>query len=606
MSQQGNNRQAPPPNFRGPRHHFGPARKAKNQKETILRIWNKLSKHRFKLLMTLVFVLASTIFGLLGPYYLGITIDTYILKKDVSGSIEMAIWLAIIYLAGSLFTWLQQDTMVRVSLTTIRTIREELFAKMQQLSLRFFDTRSQGDLMSRVTNDIDNLNNALSQSLVQIFSSILTIAGVVVAMLSLNWIMALVSFLIIPVMLFVSRRIIRVSSRNFAKRQADLGQLNGYIEEAISGKEIITLYSQEKKTIQEFHEINEELRKSAMLAETFSGFLGPVNNFINNLGFGLIIATGAILTLNDLASIGTIAAFVTYSKLFFRPINQLTNLMNTIQSAIAGAERVFEVMDEVPDLKDKANAIPVSSFKGYIEFEDVSFGYEKDQSILKNISLKASPGETIALVGPTGSGKTTIINLLSRFYDRASGALLIDGKPIEDYKMSDLRKRIGIVLQETYLFSGTLMENIRYGRLDATDEEVIKAAKIASAHQFIKHLPERYETKITSGGTNLSQGQRQLLAIARAILADSDILILDEATSSIDTRTEIAIQEGLKNLTKGKTTFVIAHRLKTIEKADRIYVIDHGEIKESGTHEELLASEGFYYQLYSQQFKHTV
>ena len=605
MSQQGSNRQAPP-NFRGPRHHFGPKRKAKNQKETILRIWNQLSKHRLKLWIVLVFVFFSTVLGLLGPYYLGITIDSYILKKDVPGSIQMAVLLAAIYLAGSLFTWLQQDMMVRVSLTTIRTIREELFAKLQQLSLRFFDTRSQGDLMSRVTNDIDNLNNALSQSLVQIFSSVLTIAGVTIAMLSLNWMMAVVSFLIIPVMLFVSRKIISVSSRNFAKRQQDLGQLNGYIEEAISGKEVITLYGQEKKTIQEFHEINEELRNSAMLAETFSGFLGPVNNFINNLGFGLIIATGAILTLNDMASIGVIAAFVTYSKLFFRPINQLTNLWNTIQSAIAGAERVFEVMDEVPDLKDAPNAAPVTSFEGGIEFRDVSFGYEKDHLILKNISLKASPGETIALVGPTGSGKTTIINLLSRFYDRSSGELIIDDKPIEAYKMADLRKRIGIVLQETYLFSGTLMENIRYGRLDATDEEVIEAAKIAAAHQFIKHLPERYETKITSGGTNLSQGQRQLLAIARAILADSDILILDEATSSIDTRTEIAIQEGLKNLTKGKTTFVIAHRLKTIEKADRIYVIDHGQIRESGTHEELLTSEGFYYQLYSQQFKQTV
>ena len=284
MSKHGSNRQAPP-NFRGPRHHFGPKRKAKNQKETILRIWNQLSKHRLKLLLVLVFVFASTVLGLLGPYYLGITIDSYILKKDVSGSIQMAVLLAVIYLAGSLFTWLQQDMMVRVSLTTIRTIREELFAKLQQLSLRFFDTRSQGDLMSRVTNDIDNLNNALSQSLVQIFSSVLTIAGVTIAMLSLNWMMAVVSFFIIPVMLFVSRKIISVSSRNFAKRQQDLGNLNGYIEEAISGKEVITLYGQEKKTIQEFHEINEELRNSAMLAETFSGFLGPVNNFINNLGF---------------------------------------------------------------------------------------------------------------------------------------------------------------------------------------------------------------------------------------------------------------------------------------------------------------------------------
>ena len=604
MSQAANKQKAAPQFQRpgGGPLFIGPKKKAKNQKQTLGRIWHYMQKQRLGMVVAIIFVLFSTILSLLGPYYIGVIIDDYIIPKDVSGSIRMAGILASIYVFASIFTWLQQYVMINVSLRTIRTIRFDLFSKLQQLSLRFFDQRSHGELMSRVTNDIDSMNNAMTQSVVQIFSSTLTIIGVTIAMLSLNWILAIVSFLVIPVMIWTSKTIIRFSSRNYSKRQKDLGELNGFVEESISGKEVITLFGKEKEAISKFGIINENLRTSAMLADTYSGFLGPVNNFINNLGIALIIGVGALLTLNDVTTVGVIASFVTYSRLFFRPINQLSSLMNTIQAAVAGAERVFEVMDEVPDMTDQENALAIDKIKGDVAFKNVHFGYTPDKKILKGISLSAKPGETIALVGPTGSGKTTIINLLSRFYDIQRGSITIDGHDLKDYRIDDLRKRIGIVLQETYLFSGTLMDNIRYGRLDATDDEVIEAAKIASAHQFIKHLPQKYETKISSGGKNLSQGQRQLLAIARAILANSDILILDEATSSIDTRTEIAIQTGLHHLTKGRTTFVIAHRLKTIENADRIYVIHDGQIIEDGTHCELLLKKGFYSKLYESQF----
>ena len=456
--------------------------------------------------------------------------------------------------------------------------------------------------MSRVTNDIDSLNSALSQSVIQILSTILMATGVTIAMFSLNWVLAIVTLLVIPLMMFTTKRIIKYSSSFYIKRQRDLGELNGFVEESISGNDVITLFGKEEQVYQKFSETNERLRYSAMNAEMVSGFMGPTNNFINNLGLGLVIGVGAVMTVQGMASVGIIAAFVTYSRQFFRPINQLSNLINMFQSAIAGAERVFEVMDETPDIVDKKDAISVHSFKGNVEFSHVDFSYEEGKPILKDIHFQVKSGEKIALVGPTGSGKTTIINLLSRFYDVNDGEIKIDGENIIDYKISDLRKKVGTVLQDTFLFSGSILENIRYGKLEASDEEVINAAKMASAHPFIKHLPNGYDTMITSGGSNLSQGQRQLLAIARAILADSDILILDEATSSIDTRTEMEIQVGLNHLMEGRTSFVIAHRLKTIENADRIFVIQNGKIVEKGTHKELLETKGFYYSMYESQF----
>ncbi|MGM0904744.1 MAG: ABC transporter ATP-binding protein [Bacillota bacterium] len=588
---------------RGPRGFGGPVVKAKDAKGTIKRIWRYMEKQKSALLASIVFVIFSTLLNLLAPYLIGVIIDHYIIPKDVAGTVRFLIILTVVYTFASIFTWLQTYMMVRVSLRTIQKLREDLFAKFMTLSLRFFDKRTHGDLMSRVTNDIESLNNALSQSVVQIFSTILMASGVTIAMFSLNWVLAIVTLLIVPLMMVTTKKIIKYSSSNFIKRQRDLGELNGFIEEAISGNEVITLYGKEEKVFTRFSGINERLRSSATAADTISGFLGPINNFINNLGLGFIIAIGAVMTVQGMATVGIIAAFVTYSRQFYRPINQLSSLLNMFQSAIAGAERVFEVMDEAPDIKDKKNAKSVVHFKGNVEFSNVHFGYDQEKAILKNIQFHAKAGEKIAIVGPTGSGKTTLINLLMRFYDVSSGEIRIDGNKIQDYKISDLRKRIGIVLQDTFLFSGTIMENIRYGRLDASDEEVIEAAKMAWAHQFIKHLPKGYYTQLTSGGTNLSQGQRQLLAIARAILADSNLLILDEATSSIDTRTEIQIQKGMDLLMEGRTSFVIAHRLKTIEKADKILVIHHGQIIEAGTHQELLQKKGFYAKMHESQFQ---
>ncbi|MFS0863122.1 ABC transporter ATP-binding protein [Fredinandcohnia sp. 179-A 10B2 NHS] len=564
-----------------------------------------MEKQKAALIASIIFVILSTLLGLLGPYMIGIIIDDYIIPRDIAGTLRYLVLLAIVYLFTAIFTWLQTFMMVRVSIQTIRNLRQDLFNKFQTLSLRFFDKRTHGDLMSRVTNDIDSLNNALSQSVIQIISTVLMVSGVAIAMFTLNWVLAIVTLLVIPLMIVTTKKLITYSRSHFIKRQRDLGELNGFIEESITGNEVITLFGKEEKINGQFSVVNERLRQSAMAADTVSGFLGPVNNFINNIGLGLVIAVGAVMTVQDLASVGIIAAFVTYSRQFFRPINQLSNLFNMFQSAIAGAERVFEIMDETPDLVDKENAIVKESLTGEVEFSHVHFSYEKDKPILKDINFKVRPGEKIALVGPTGSGKTTIINLLMRFYDVTAGELKLDGQDIRDYLLSGLRKKIGVVLQDTFLFSGTIMDNIRYGRLEATDQEVINAAKMASAHQYIQHLPEGYLTRINSSGSNLSQGQRQLLAIARAILANSDILILDEATSSIDTNTEIEIQKGINILTEGKTSFVIAHRLKTIENADRILVIHQGEIIESGTHQELLKKQGFYFNMYYSQFKDT-
>ncbi|MGG4560573.1 ABC transporter ATP-binding protein, partial [Bacillus toyonensis] len=427
--------------------------------------------------------------------------------------------------------------------------------------------------------------------------------GVTIAMFSLNWILALVTLITVPIMFFVTKKLVAYSGKNFAKRQKDLGELNGFIEEAITGADVTTLYGKEKETVQNFNKINEQLRISATKADTFSAFIFPSMNFINNLGMGLVIGTGSVMVLNGMTTVGVIAAFINYSRQFSRPLSQFATLMNTIQAAVAGGERVFEIMDEVPEIQNKKDAFVVQNIHGHVELENVSFGYVENKTILKEVSLKAQPGETIALVGPTGSGKTTIINLLTRFYDIQQGQIHIDGKDIKDYDINSLRSKIGVVLQDTYLFAGTIMDNIRYGRLHASDEEVINAAKAASAHSFIKHLPKQYETEIASEGSNLSQGQKQLLAIARAILADADILILDEATSNIDTRTELQIQAGLNNLMRGRTSFVIAHRLKTIEKADQILVIKDGSILERGNHESLMEDRGFYFELYTSQFK---
>lgn len=578
---------------RGPRMG-GPAEKAKNQRETLSRVWHYVKQQKIGLFFSIFFVIASTFLSLAGPYMIGHIIDDYIMKKDIDGTIRLGILLAVIFSVASILTWLQTYVMIHVAMKTIRTLRLELFQKLQTLTLRFFDQRALGDLMSRVTNDIDNLNTALAQSVTQIVSSILTVIGVSIAMFTLSWQLAIVTLIIIPLIVFTTKQIIKRSSKNYAARQRDLGKLNGYIEEMITGSEVLTLFGREQQTIDTFHQQNENLRNSAQRAEITSGLLGPINNFMNNLGLAIVIGTGAFLAVKSIVTVGIIAAFVTYTRQFFRPLNQLSNLLNTFQSAIAGAERVFEILDEPSEVADKPNAIKKASLKGDVVFKQVSFSYEPNKPVLKNIDFHAKAGETFALVGPTGSGKTTIINLLTRFYDVDQGEILIDGHNIEHYQMATIRQRVGVVLQDTYLFSGTIRENIRFGKLDATDEEVVEAAKIANAHHFIKYLPAQYETPVQAGGANLSQGQRQLIAIARAILENADILILDEATSSVDTQTEVDIQKGLQHLMQGRTSFVIAHRLKTIENADQILVIQQGEIVEQGNHQELMQQQGIY------------
>ncbi|MGN7477591.1 ABC transporter ATP-binding protein [Solibacillus silvestris] len=585
----------PPIPMRHPGGRFnGPVVKPKNQKETLLRIWGYLRIQKLELVSVVIFVVISTLLSLVGPFLIGKTIDDYIVKLDVTGAIRMALILAGVYVASSLLTWFQTFVMIRVSQKTIRRLRQQLFEQYQSLPLAFFDKKQQGDLMSRMTNDIENLNAALSQSVIQIVSSFLTIVGTAFALFYLDWRLALVTLIIIPLIVFVTKQIIKRSSVNYKARQRDLGNLNGYIEETISNADIITLFGKESSTVAEFKEANERLRGSAMRADIISGFMGPINNFMNNLGLSLVIGAGAVMAVTSGLTIGVIASFVTYTRQFFRPINQLSNLLNTFQSAIAGSERVFEVLDEATEAADIENAKTKNRFNGDVAFDNVEFAYEAGKPVLHGIDFKAKAGETIAIVGPTGSGKTTIIQLLTRFYDATGGRILLDGEPIEHYKMANVRDHVGVVLQDTYLFSGTVRENIRFGKLNATDEEIEQAAKIAYAHNFIKYLPEQYDTVLSSGGLNLSQGQRQLIAIARAILEDPDILILDEATSSVDTMTEVHIQKGLNNLMKGRTSFVIAHRLKTIEKADQILVIKDGRILEQGNHHSLMNAQGFY------------
>lgn len=575
----------------------GPVVKSKNQKATMKRIWGYLKTQKLSMIVVIVFVILSSILSLLGPLLIGVIIDQYIMKFDPSGTIRMLIILSVIYIASALFSWLQTVVMISASLKSIRNLRQDLFVKIQSLPLSFFDKRQQGDLMSRVTNDIDNLNMALSQSVIQIVSSLLTIGGTAIALLYLNWVLALVTLIIIPLIVLSTKQIVKRSSVNYKARQRDLGQLNGYIEETISNSEVVTLFGKEQQTVEQFKEANERLRGSAMRAEIISGILPPMNNFINNIGIALIIGVGAVMAVAGFVSIGVIASFVTYTRQFFRPINQLSNLMNTFQSAIAGSERVFEILDEKEEEADRPSSMTKERFHGDVEFRNVYFRYEPDTPVLRGISFKAKAGETIAIVGPTGSGKTTIIQLLTRFYDVTSGEVLIDGENIQSYALSNVRKNIGVVLQDTYLFSGTVGENIRFGKLHATDDEVEHAAKVAYAHSFIKYLPDKYDTMLTSGGANLSQGQRQLIAIARAILEDPDILILDEATSSVDMMTELSIQKGLNNLMKNRTSFVIAHRLKTIENADQILVLKDGAILEQGDHHSLMEKRGFYEKL---------
>ena len=584
-------------------HLMGPKERAKNAQDTLLRIWGYLKHQRWALIGTVILVAASSGLGLLGPYLMGKAIDQYILTKDIPGLARTALLMICIYVVSSFTTWLQTYVMSAASQGTIRDIRKDLFSKLQTLSLRFFDQRTHGELMSRLSNDIESISRILTQSVTQLISSTLSTIGVIIIMFMLNVRLAVVSLTAMPLMLLLSQWIAKRARPGFREQQEHLGALNGIIEETLTGQHAVKAYVREESAIEEFEVSNRKLQRAAFRARIFSGAMGPLGGLVRNFSLAVVGGVGGWLAVQGMATVGTIASFINYSRRFTRPLNEIASIYSSIQSALAGAERVFEIIDQVPELADAPDAQPLNEIAGEVVFNHVCFGYVEDTPVLKNVSLHAKPGQTIALVGPTGAGKTTIVNLLTRFYDIDSGNISIDGNDIRQVKKDDLRRKLGIVLQDTYLFSETVNENIRYGRLDATNDEIKAAATLANADTFIHRLPKGYDTSLSERGSNLSQGQRQLLAIARAILADPGILILDEATSSVDTRTEKQIQEAMLHLMAGRTSFVIAHRLSTIREADRILVINDGEIIERGTHRELLAQRGFYHNLYMSQFK---
>jgi len=570
----------------------------KNWTSTIKRIWQFLSIHRTYLLLVIFMVVASSGLGLLGPYLIGHTIDEYFIPSRHEEMVTILIWLAVIYILYSVTIFLQNYWMIGIAQRTVFKMRMDLFQHLQKLPIRYFDTKKHGELMSRVINDIENVSSTLNSSVIQIFSSVLTLVGTVTIMLLLSPLLTIITLTIVPMMVFGMKWITNRTSVLFKHQQKNLGELNGYIEETISGQKIIKTFSQEERVVEEFLEKNEKLRQSGYWAQTYSGFIPKLMNVLNNFSFAIIAFVGGIFALQGFVTIGEIVIFTEYARQFTRPLNDLANQFNTLLSAVAGAERVFEVLDTEEEANDEHLAKPMEKIKGNVQFKNVFFSYEEDGQTLSNVSFSVKEGQTVALVGPTGAGKSTIINLLSRFYELNKGQILIDGQEIKTIKRESLRSHLGFVLQDSFLFETTIMENIRFGRLDATDEEVMEAAKKANAHSFIMRLPDQYKTVLSQDGSGISQGQKQLLTIARAILRNPSILILDEATSSIDTITEIKIQEALTKLMNGRTSFVIAHRLNTIKNADLILVLNQGKIIETGTHESLLQQKGFYFDLY--------
>ncbi len=570
---------------------------------TIRRIWSYLADQKSLLILVLLMVVASSALGLLGPFLIGWGIDKYFATDSTDGFLWLLLGLAAVYLFHSLSLWFQSYWMIGIAQKTVYTMRKQLFNHFHKLSIDFFNKRQHGELMSRVTNDIENVSATLNSSVIQIFSSVLTLVGTLAVMIWLSPLLTLVTMIIVPLMFVGMKWITSRTGRLYKEQQRRLGEMNGYIEETISGQKIIKSFSQEPKVIEEFRVKNQQLKESGYWAQTFTGFIPKLMNMLNNLSFTIVAGVGGFFALKGYVTIGTIVIFSEYSRQFTRPLNDLSNQFNTLLSAVAGADRVFDIIDTEEEAVDEKGAEPLPNILGKVEFKDVSFSYEKGGDTVSDLNFIAEPGQTVALVGPTGAGKSTIINLVSRFYEPDQGMILIDGHDSKKITRESLRKQMGFVLQDSFLFQGSIRENIRYGKLDATDEEVEKAAKAANAHTFIQRLPEGYETELNQDDAGISQGQKQLLSIARAILADPSILILDEATSSIDTITELKIQEALQHLLKGRTSFIIAHRLNTIKSADRIIVIESGQIIEKGKHDELLAQKGFYYELYTSQLE---
>ena len=613
------------------------AGRPKDAGHTVRRLMHYVSAYRLQLLLVLLCMLLSTVASLAGSYLLmpiinrlagtptaakdgafAVLADTVIERfsrlpfiaslMSTSRFAEAATYLlaaiavlVLVYLVGIAATYLQSRLMVQVSQGAVERIRNDLFEKLETLPVRFFDTNPTGEVMSRFTNDVDNIDTMLNNSLTQLVSGAITLIGTFVFMITTNWVLTLVTIVFVPLFAFGGSLIGKRSSKYYGGQQAALGAVNGYIEETVSGQKVIKVFNHETTAEAEFGELNDDLRDKQFKAQFFGGIMGPVMGNMSQVSYGVTVGVGAVMMVTSGLTPGALTVFANYSRQFSQPINTISMQMSTIFAALAGASRVFAVLDLPPEAPDAPDAKALPHMEGFVRFEDVTFGYNPDKVILKDISLYAKPGQKIAFVGSTGAGKTTITNLLNRFYDIDAGRITIDGVDIREIPRDELRRNIAMVLQDTHLFTGTVMENIRYGRLDATDEEVIAAAKTASAHSFIMRLADGYNTMLEGDGANLSQGQRQLLNIARAALSKAPILVLDEATSSVDTRTERHIEHGMDRLMRDRTTFVIAHRLSTVRNADAIMVLEHGEIIERGSHDELLAQKGRYYTLYTGQ-----
>jgi ATP-binding cassette subfamily B protein len=577
--------------------------KAQNPRSALVRLLPYLSAFKVGLVVVLILVVIYTVLGLIGPYLMGVAIDHFIATKAAAGLARIAAWMLTVYLLNNLFQAVANWVMAGISQRALKQVRKDLFQHLQTLPLSFFDRNPAGELMSRLTNDIDAINQAVSQNVISLLASVLSMVGILVAMFVLDRWLALASLLVVPIMFWFTQFIAHYTRKGFQRLQKHLGQLNAVMEESISGQKVVKAFRRNESVIAAFRQRNQEVYEAGIYANTYALLLMPLTNVLGNFFVIVLAGLGGWLALQGLVSVGIIATFISYGQNFTNPLRQLANLYNTIQAALAGAERVFEIIDASPEMQDAPDAFPLERIHGDVRFEHVNFEYRPGTPVIKDMSLEAKAGEIIALVGPTGAGKTTITNLLTRFYEINDGKISIDGRDICEIKKADLRRKLGLVLQDTFLFSDTVMENIRYGRLDASDEDCIQAAEMADADHFIRQLPQGYGTVLSERASNLSQGQRQLLAIARAILADPGILILDEATSSVDTRTEARIQKALLRLMHGRTSFVIAHRLSTIRDADHVLVIDDGEIIEQGTHQELLDKRGFYHHLYVSQFK---
>ncbi len=585
----------------GPLHQrFQPMAKPKNSKGTMLRLIRMFGKWRSSLILAAVLTIISASVSLITPYLIGQAINTFNIK---TGAVDTDILTIIVtaLIACYLVSWVIDTSkgilMARVTQNLVKSIRTDFFSKLQRIPLNFYDTRAHGDTMSRITNDVDNISSTVAQTTTQLISSVFSITGSLFMMLYLSPVLTLVALITIPLVFMLTKTIARHSRKYFKSQQNMLGVLNGVIEENIVGLKMVKSFNRQQKVLEEFKEVNGKLCVDSTKAQIWAGFLMPFMNVINNLSFTFIACAGGVLTVNKILTVGVVVSFLTYSKQFGMPLNNIAGMFNTIQSALAGAERVFEILDEAEEVADKKDIKKFCDVKGKVEFRNVSFSYNSARKVLNSISFRVEPGEVVALVGETGAGKTTIVNLLTRFYEADEGKILIDDTSITEISRKDLRSCFSVVLQDTCLFTGTIMDNIRYSKPEATDEEVLEASKMAHAHEFISRLPKKYNTHITGSSDNLSQGQRQLIAIARAILCNAPILILDEATSSVDTKTEKEIQLALLKLMKNHTSFLIAHRLSTIRDADKIFVIENGCIQEQGTHLQLVERKGIYYNM---------